>query len=134
MTNHARGRFDTARTAEPPYDTREGVMLGRSRFEKRFEGDLVGTSVVNMISAGSSVKGSAGYVAIERVEGELAGRSGSFVLQHSGTMDRGVASLSVTVVPDTATGALVGLRGRMTIDFTNGEHRYTFDYELPEQA
>jgi len=135
MTNHARGRFDVTRTAEPPYDTREGAILGRSRFEKRFEGALVGTSVVDMLSAGSSVvKGSAGYVAIERVEGELDGRAGSFVLQHSGTMDRGVASLSVTVVPDTATGALVGLRGRMTIEIANGDHRYTFDYDLPEQS
>lgn len=133
MTNHAHGRFDVTRTTEPPYDTREGATIGRSRFDKRFEGSLVGTSVIEMISAVSSVKGSAGYVAIERVEGELDGRAGSFVLQHSGTMDRGVASLSVTVVPDTATGALVGLRGRMTIDVTNGEHRYTFEYELPEQ-
>ena len=85
MTYHARGRFDVTRTAEPPYDTREGATLGRSRFEKRFEGGLVATSVVEMISAVSGVKGSAGYVAIERVEGELDGRAGSFVLQHRGT-------------------------------------------------
>ena len=134
MTHHAEGRFNTTRTAEPPYDTREGVALGRSRIEKRFEGSLVATSVVDMISAGSSVKGSAGYVGIERVVGELDGRAGSFVLQHSGTMDRGTPSLSVTVVPDTGTGALTGLRGRMTIDFANGEHRYTFEYDFADQA
>ncbi|TKD11847.1 DUF3224 domain-containing protein [Polyangium fumosum] len=133
MNHKAQGRFDIARTAEPPYDTREGATLGRSRFEKRFEGGLVATSIVEMISAVSGVKGSAGYVAIERVEGALEGRAGSFVLQHSGTMDRGAASLSVTVVPDTATGALTGLRGRMQIDIVGGEHRYTFDYDLPAE-
>jgi hypothetical protein len=104
------------------------------KFDKRFEGSLVATSEVNMIAAGSSVKGSAGYVAIERVEGALDGRAGSFVLQHSGTMDRGVPALSVTVVPDTATGALEGLRGRMNIDVSGGDHRYVFEYELPEQS
>lgn len=130
MKYRAEGRFDVTRTAEPPFDTRDGVMLGRSRFDKRFEGNLVATSVVHMTSAGSSVKGSAGYVGIERVEGELDGRAGSFILQHSGTMDRGKPSLSVTVVPDTGTGALVGLRGQMQIDLSTGEHRYVFEYDL----
>lgn len=132
MKNRTEGRFDVTRTAEPPYDTSEGATLGRSRFDKRFEGGLVGTGVVNMISAVSGVKGSAGYVAIERIEGELDGRAGSFVLQHSGVMDRGVASLIVSVVPDTATGALVGLRGQMSIDTSGGEHRYVFEYDLPD--
>lgn len=134
MNQRAQGRFDITRTAEPPYDTREGAVLGRSRFDKRFEGGLVATSVVQMISAVSGVKGSAGYVAIERVEGTLDGRAGTFVLQHSGTMDRGVASLSVTVVPDTATGDLAGLRGRMQIDIIDGDHRYTFDYDFAPAA
>lgn len=131
MKYRAEGRFDITRSAEPPYDTNEGATLGRSRFDKRFEGSLNATSVVHMIAAMSNVKGSAGYVAIERVVGTLDGRAGSFVLQHSGVMDRGVASLSVTVVPDTATGALTGLRGQMSIDTSGGDHRYVFDYELP---
>jgi Protein of unknown function (DUF3224) len=150
MKYRTEGRFDVTRTAEPPYDTSAGATLGRSRFDKRFEGKagaqgaggdrqpevlkqgLVGTSVVNMISAVSGVKGSAGYVAIERVEGELDGRAGSFVLQHSGVMDRGATTLVVSVVPDTATGALVGLRGQMSIDTSGGDHRYVFEYDLPE--
>lgn len=131
MKYRTEGRFEITRTAEPPYDTREGATLGRSRFDKRFEGGFVGTSVVNMISAVSGVKGSAGYVAIERVEGELDGRVGSFVLQHSGVMDRGAATLAVSVVPDTATGALTGLRGQMSIDTSGGDHRYVFEYDLP---
>lgn len=130
MTHRAEGRFDITRTAEPPYDTREGATLGRMKFDKRFEGSLVGTSSVDMIAAMSGVKGSAGYVAIERVEGALDGRAGSFILQHSGTMDRGTSSLSVTVVPDTATGALVGLRGQMSIDASGGEHKYVFEYDF----
>lgn len=131
MKYRVEGRFDITRTAEPPYDTNEGATLGRSRFDKRFEGSLIASSVVHMIAAMSSVKGSAGYVAIERVDGTLDGRAGSFVLQHSGVMDRGAASLSVTVVPDTATGALTGLRGHMSIDTSGGDHRYVFEYELP---
>jgi len=130
MKYRTEGRFDITRTAEPPYDTREGATLGRSSFDKRFEGGLVGTSVVNMINALSAVKGSAGYVAMERVEGELDGRAGSFVLQHSGIMDRGAATLVVSVVPDTATGALAGLRGQMSIDTSGGDHRYIFEYDL----
>lgn len=132
MNQRAEGRFDITRTAEPPYDTNDGATLARSRFDKRFEGSLVGTSVLHMMAAVSGTKGSAGYVAIERVDGQLDGRAGSFVLQHNGLMDRGAASLSVTVVPDTATGALAGLRGQMTIDTSGGDHRYVFEYQLPD--
>jgi hypothetical protein len=80
----------------------------------------------------TETKGSAGYVAIERVSGALKGRSGSFALQHTGTMNRGVPQLSVTVVPDSGTGELVGLAGKMTINIVNGKHSYEFEYTLPE--
>ncbi|MGA8648665.1 MAG: DUF3224 domain-containing protein [Candidatus Sulfotelmatobacter sp.] len=83
-------------------------------------------------SATTIVKGSGGYVAIERVTGKLKGRTGSFVLQHSGTMTRGTPQLSVTVVPDSATGQLEGLTGTMTIKIDAGKHSYEFDYSLPE--
>jgi hypothetical protein len=78
------------------------------------------------------VKGLAGYVAIERVEGTLNGRKGSFVLQHSGSMTRGAQSLTITVVPDSGTGQLVGLEGRMAILIDAGKHSYDFEYTLPE--
>ena len=113
---------------EPPYDTRDGITLGRIGIDKVFAGDLVATSRVEMLSARSPVQGSAGYVAIERVEGTLHGRAGSFVLQHSGTMNRGKPELSVTVVPDTATGELVGLTGELRIDIVDGRHLYSFEY------
>jgi hypothetical protein len=85
-----------------------------------------------MLAAMTEVKGSAGYVAMERVDGTLKGRKGTFALQHSGTMNRGVPQLSVTVVPDSGTGQLIGLAGKMTIIITEGKHSYEFEYTLPE--
>jgi hypothetical protein len=84
-----------------------------------------------MLAIRTETQGSAGYVAIERVTGVLHGRKGSFVLQHSGTMNRGVSSLAVTVVPDSGTDELTGLRGAMTIEIDHGKHSYTMDYALP---
>jgi hypothetical protein len=77
------------------------------------------------------VKGSAGYVAIERFTGSLMGRSGSFVFQHSGSMNQGAQQLSITVVPDSGTGALKGLAGQFKIRIENGQHFYEFDHSLP---
>jgi hypothetical protein len=98
--------------------------------DKIFRGDLEGTSKGEMLAAGTPVKGSAGYVAIEKVSGTLEGRQGTFILQHSGTMNRGAAQLTVTVVPDSGTGQLTGLSGRMNIVIEAGNHSYEFDYTL----
>jgi hypothetical protein len=98
--------------------------------DKQFHGDLEASSAGQMLAFSSAVKGSAGYVALERVEGRLQGRSGSFVLQHSGTMTRGTPQLAITVVPDSGTGELMGLSGRMTIEISEGKHSYTFEYTL----
>jgi hypothetical protein len=104
--------------------------VGRMTIDKQFHGDLDATSKGQMLAVQGEVKGSAGYVAMERVTGTLAGHSGSFALQHTGTMDRGVPGLSVTVVPDSGTGELVGLSGRMNIIIAAGKHSYEFDYTL----
>ena len=85
-----------------------------------------------MLSAGTRVKGSGGYVAIEQVSGTLSGHTGTFVLQHSGTMTRGTLQLSITVVPDSGTGQLAGISGKLDITITNGKHFYDFEYTLPE--
>lgn len=106
--------------------------LGRMTIDKQFAGDLVGTSKGEMLAAMTEVKGSAGYVAMEKVTATLAGRSGTFVLQHSGTMTRGTPSLTITVVPDSATGELTGLSGTMTIDVAEGKHSYVFRYTFAE--
>lgn len=98
--------------------------------DKQFHGDLEATSKGEMLTAGTSVKGSAGYVAIERVSGTLGSRGGTFVLQHTGTMTRGAPQLTITVVPDSGTGQLVGLVGKMGIKIENGKHFYDFEYTL----
>ena len=131
MSARATGEFDVTATPLGPYQTVDGVVFGRLALAKQFHGDLEGSSTAEMLSAGSSVKGSAGYVAIERVTGRLHGRAGSFALQHSGTMTRGRPELMVSVVPDSGAGELVGLAGRMSIDITDGKHFYAFDYTLP---
>ena len=100
--------------------------------DKQFHGDLEGTSKGQMLSAMGSIKGSAGYVAMERVTGTLKGRSGSFVLQHSGTMTRGEPRLVVSVVPDSGTAELVGLAGTLTIKIADGKHSYEFEYTLAQ--
>ena len=130
MSTRATGTFEITLDRQPPYDSADGVILGRTTIDKRFAGDLDGTSKVEMLSAGTPVEGSAGYVAIERVAGVLQGRKGGFVLQHSGHMTRGQMSLSINVVPDSGTGALAGIAGQMKIDIVEGKHSFTFDYTL----
>lgn len=132
MSAVAKGTFtvELKPLAEP--DTADGVSLGRVSLDKRFEGDLVATGKGEMLTAMASVKGSAGYVAIERVTGTLHGQNGSFVFQHSGTMDQGAKLLSITVVPGSGTGALVGLSGTFRINISEGKHFYEFEYLLPQ--
>lgn len=110
----------------------DGVSLGRMSIDKQFEGDLVGTGKGEMLTAMTPVKGSAGYVAIEKVSGSLHGRAGGFVFQHTGTMDHGAQSLSITVVPDSGTGALTGISGTFRLTIVDGQHLYEFSYTLPD--
>ena len=120
----AKGTFEITTHPEPPYDVVDGVTLAHVRLEKRFTGALDAASSVHMIGARTPVGGSAGYVAIERVTGALEGKRGTFVLQHSGVMTRGAPSLHVTIVPDSGTGALAGISGRMDIQIVEGQHFY----------
>jgi len=128
---HAAGEFNVdLRPLDAFAEGREGISLGRLSIDKTFRGDLVATSKGEMLNAVTPVNGSAGYVAIEQVEGALQGRQGTFVLQHFGIMNRGESALVLTVVPDSGTGELANLSGSMTIKIEDGEHRYTFDYSL----
>ena len=131
MNARAKGTFDVTVTPAGDAHVSEGVTLGRMTLGKRFAGDLAGTGTGQMLTAMTAVAGSAGYVAIERFTGTLHGRAGSFVLQHTGTMDRGAPQLLASVVPDSGTGALAGITGRLAIDIVEGRHFYTFDYALP---
>jgi len=127
----AKGSFSVeTRPLEEAHDS-QGVSLGRLSLDKQFEGDLTGMGRGQMLTALTPVKGSAGYVAIERVTGTLAGRSGSFVLQHAGTMDAAGQRLSITVVPASGTGELSGLSGSLAIRIAEGRHFYELDYSLP---
>lgn len=126
MTTRAKGTFDVKLNPRATED----ATLGRMSIDKQLHGDLEGTSKGEMLTAGTAVAGSAGYVAIERVSGTLHGRSGTFVLQHSGTMTRGALQLSITVVPDSGTGELVGLAGTMAITITDGKHFYELEYTI----
>jgi hypothetical protein len=132
MMNRASGPFEVKLTPQAPEDMTQDASLGRMFIDKQFHGDLEATSKGQMLSAGTAVKGSAGYVAIEVVSGTLNGRSGTFVLQHSGAMNRGVPQLSVTVVPDSGTGQLAGLTGKMAIIIADGKHSYDFEYTITQ--
>jgi hypothetical protein len=127
QTMHARGPFEV--TLTPAGDKAD--VIGRMMIEKRFSGELEGASQGQMLSVGTSVKGSAAYVAIERFSGALHGRTGTFVLHHKGTMNRGVPQLSLTVVPDSGTEQLEGIAGAMAIAIVDGKHSYDFEYTLP---
>lgn len=128
----AKGSFEPTLVPQPPDDKAEGSTLGRMSISKKFHGDLEATSEGQMLTATTDVKGSAGYVAIERVTGTLQGRRGSFVLQHTGTLNHSAAQLSVSVVPDSGTGQLAGIAGTMTIQIAaDGKHSYQFEYILP---
>lgn len=130
MTTRASGTFEVKLNPLAAYNDAEASNLGRMSLDKQFHGDLEGTSKGEMLTAGTGVKGSAGYVAIERVSGTLHGRKGTFVLQHSGTMTRGAPRLIITVVPDSGTDQLVGLAGTLVINIADGKHSYDFEYTV----
>jgi hypothetical protein len=132
MVPRATGNFDVELQ---PQSTDEGAPagIGRMSIDKRFAGDLTGTSRGLMMTAAGTTAGSAGYVAIERVTGTIDGRAGEFVLQHFGVMRRGEGTLTIEVVPDSGTDELQGLTGTMTIDAA-ANHAYVFDYDLPDPS
>lgn len=132
MTTRASGTFEVKLTPQAPDDNYTDATLGRMSIDKQFHGDLEATSKGQILTAGTAVKGSAGYVAIERVSGTLNGRRGTFVLQHNGTITRGASQLTVTVVPDSGTDQLVGLAGKMSINIVDRKHLYDFEYTLAE--
>ena len=132
MTTTLEGPFHVRMTPEALAHSDAPSLLGRFRLDKRYEGGLDAIGHGEMLAARTPVDGSAGYVAIEHVTGSVQGRRGSFVLQHSGVMERGMKRLFLEVVPDSGTGELMGLSGRMGIDIAGGEHFYRFEYSLPE--
>ena len=124
------GEFDVRPCPQPAVDLGDDTTLLHMRFDKTFRGPLEATSVVRMLGVMDAALGSGGYVALERVEGLLDGRPGTFLMQHSCTMARGAQAQSINVVPDSGRGGLAGLSGTMTITIADGRHHYAFDYAL----
>src|SRR5580698_242550 len=131
VADHAAGAFDVKVDAQGDADKAAGSTLARYSLDKQYHGDLEASAKGTMLTAGTDVKGSAGYVAIERVSGALKGHKGSFVLQHNGTLTRGTTQQNIIVVPDSGTGELTGLTGKLTVIIESGKHSYEFDYSLP---
>jgi len=128
-TMHATGPFDVK--VIPADEKSNDPLLARMMLDKQYHGDLDATAKGQMLTAGTAIKGSGAYVAIEKVTGILHGRTGSFVLQHTGTMTQGAPQLTITVVPDSGTAQLAGIAGKMTITIADGKHSYDFEYTLP---
>jgi hypothetical protein len=129
MPELAKGTFEVKTTPVAP-EQGDDTGIGCLTLDKKFAGDLEGTSRGQMLGSRSAVEGSAGYVAMEKVTGKLGGRTGTFVLQHVGTMKRGTPEMNVSVVPDSGTGELSGISGTMTIIIAGGKHSYEFAYSL----
>ena len=132
MTTHATGPFEVKLAPQPLSEIAQDATLGRMSLDKQYHGDLEGTGKGEMLTASTSIKGSGAYVAVERVSGKLHGRSGTFALQHAGTLTRGAQQLNITVVPDSGTDQLTGLTGKLGIIIKDGKHSYDFEYALPE--
>jgi Protein of unknown function (DUF3224) len=131
MSHHAKGSFDVQVTPQPNEDGVGAPGIGRLGLFKQLHGDMEGTARGQMLAVRTPVEGSAGYVAIDHVEVTLAGRKGTFALQHSGTMGRGQTRMDIRVVPDSGTGELTGIDGTFAITITDGKHYYDFEYTLP---
>ncbi len=129
VTNHVSGPFDVIVTRQD--DKSDDPNLARFMLDKQYRGDLQGTGKGQMLTAGTAVKGSGAYVAIEKFTGTLNGHAGSFVLQHSGTMTQNSPQLTITIVPDSGTDELKGIKGKMTINIApDGKHSYDLEYTL----
>ena len=129
----AKGTFTVQMKPQGDASTADGVSLGRMSLDKTFAGDFVGTGKGEMLTALTGNKGSAGYVAIERVTGVLNGVAGAFVLQHNGIMDDGAQSLTIRIVPDSGAGGLAGIRGEFRLRIEGGVHHYELEHELSRE-
>ena len=130
MQATANGTFKVPMTPRPAGDS--PAELGRFLLTKTFDGALTGSSAGEMLSAGNPASGSAGYVALEWVDGAIGSRTGRFALQHTGTMDGGASSLAITVVPGSGSGGFAGIGGRLELVVADGVHHYTLHYQLPD--
>lgn len=133
MTQRATGTFEVKIIPQEADDKSPNPPVGRMLLDKQFHGDLEAVGKGQMLASTTPVQGSAGYVAMEQVSGTLHGREGTFVLLHNGIMNRGTPQLTITVVPDSGTGQLTGITGKMDIQIADGKHSYVFEYTLAQE-
>ncbi|HEY3706919.1 MAG TPA: DUF3224 domain-containing protein [Terracidiphilus sp.] len=133
MDFHAEGDFDVKNTPLAADDVTTGTAIGRFALDKQYHGDVEASAKGLMLGFGNPAEGAAGYVAIEQVTGTLRGRSGSFAIQHFGTMDGGNFELKLLVVPGSGTAGLAGISGSVTFSNESGKHGYSMDYTLPDE-
>ncbi len=127
----AKGEFTSnIQPLKSHFTGQEGMILSRMSIEKTFRGDLKGISNGEMLAAMTPIEGSAGYVALEQVSGNLHGRSGSFILQHFGTMQQEKDFHILKIVPDSGSGELTGINGNMEIEISGEDHFYKLEYQL----
>ena len=129
VAHHAHGTF-TVKMQPPTAGPADGVA--RYSLDKQLSGDMEGTSKGEMLSAGDPKQGVAGYVAIEVFTGTLAGKHGSFTLQHSATMDAAGYHMNIVITPGSGTGDFAGITGKFTIIIADGKHSYDLEYTLPQ--
>jgi Protein of unknown function (DUF3224) len=131
-TMHASGPFDVKMSPQPADEKTNDPLMGRMTMDKHYHGELEATATGTMLTGGDYKSGSAGYVAMEKVSGTLQGRAGTFMLQHSATLNQGAQQLSITIVPGSGTGQLTGIAGKMDIKMKEGgKHFYDLEYTLP---
>lgn len=114
------------------FDDGVDAKLSRVRLTKTFAGDVVGTSVVEMLAVSTPGEGGefegAAYVAVERFAGSVHGRDGGFVMVHAASGPHG---MKVAVIPGTGAGDLAGITGELAISrHEDGSHTYELAYEL----
>ena len=131
MATHASGTFDVKLTPQPANEIETAAGIGRWTIDKLIHGDLEATTKGVMIASSDGTRGSGAYSALELVTGTLNGRTGTFVLQHTGTMTKTSQQLLITVVPESASGDLTGLTGKFIIKIVDKKHFYEFDYTRP---
>jgi Protein of unknown function (DUF3224) len=131
MRQTASARFAIKSWDEKPYsEGHELPKLTRASVSKTYTGDIMGEGQVEYLMM-YRADGSATFLGLERVVGQLAGKSGSFVLQRAGVFEGGQAKESYSVVPGSATGDLFGLVGDGRTAVGHGmEHPFTLGYEM----
>lgn len=127
----ARGQFEVTATPQAAEADPAFAAISRLLLDKRYHGPLEAVARGQMLAVGGQ-DGWGVYVAIEKVEGALDGRRGSFILYHHGTMTPAEGQkLEVRVAPQSGTEGLAGISGRLVIEIVEGQHFYDFEYELP---